>query len=1338
MKRLIVCLLCVCLLLPMVFAVTAAAAGNGATEALFVATDKAVYLPGEPIKITATPADDQLDWVGIVPADAQGNPLTKYGSIYWEPIYAVGDKSVQEYSHPIGTAKGNELATELGITRAQLLDLPAGRYFAVRVPDDLGVHTAAQQGLALFTPFTIANKISVEKTSFLYGEDIPVTALTGGGTDWIGISPVADDGTVARSTRYIYIAPGKGGAGTNVAVNIREGVVNGTDAEPIKDLPVGRYVLYFVANNGGFANRDKSTEIYINVVGATVEKTEFKYGEPIMVTGYGRGTDWIGISKLDESTETGYWKNTSIRWRYIVHEHSDPKKTGYGYGVAFDIREATNPEAGVPLGDLPIGEYVIYVGLDDCYVKDVSPYTQIKITVVGFAPDAPTSAQYALDDSSTGLAGGKLTVSFADEAMELGKQPSKLTLYWGDAEGNMLSGSREIGSYNVAGTVTEITLPSSLTIPVEAKKLMVRADNACGSSDAIAASLPADRGYRSTGAKIASFQVVSDIHIGNGNYSNEHASALFADILAIDPDSLGIFVAGDTANSGKASEFEAFYALWEASGLSAKPYLAVGNHEMYVNGNQYVQAQYNAQIGQFISFKNTMLESAEQTDKAYYYIERGGQHFIFLATEYCGTHAYLSDAQLAWLEATLADVAADGAPVFIMIHQGLYDTIAGTLEGQGWSGIIAGDANFAAWQELTAANNVSTSNHSLMKGQYEQPLRDILAEYPSAMMFSGHSHWVMASQSNICEATEAQPNYFFNTASISYLWTDDGEMNGGHGTAEGSEGYYVTVYENCIEVRGRDFFNGEWITGASYQVWLACAHEYEHECSTVCRLCGESRSDVTHNTAMPCTDTVCTVCGEALTPVSHTGEHACSTTCQYGCGTAVTASAQHTVVTPCTDTACTVCGAAVTPVPHTGEHACSTVCKYGCGTAVTASVQHTVAKPCTDTACAVCGETVTTVAHAGEHACSNICQWCNGAAVPTADHTVSTPCTDTACAVCGAAVTPALHEGSAACATVCKYGCGTAVTPTAEHTAKCTDPVCSECGEAVANVGGHDGAACATVCKYGCGTALTPTAAHTVVDPCTDTVCAVCGEAVTPVSHEGEYACSATCKYGCGTVITPAAQHTTDYACDACCKVCGEEVAHSAHEGVKACATVCKHGCGTLLTPEAAHKSLHDCAEVCMVCGESKTPESAHVIHVACRDTVCEECGAAVTPVPHAGKYACSTVCQYGCGGAIEPISEHDYGEWEIKTPATATANGVRQHTCGACGKVEKQSIEATGTTTDPDADHKGDDAPAEKQENDPLVLIIIVVCATALVVGGSVVFVVKSKKKVKKKDGEN
>ena len=374
MKRIVVLMLCLCMVLPMVFVMALGAGATGAAEggASVISTDKSVYAPGEAIKITAS-AGGEKDWVGIVPADAEGKPITNGGGLYWKYVNDLDDSSITT-GKPMKEANAITLAERLGLaSKDELFSVPTGKYFAFRVPNDMGLPAAVAADVVTYVPFTVS-QFELEKTSFLYGEAINAKALYKNSTNgYIGLSHVKDDGTIGQNLYYTYITD----ANLNTTIDVGKGVLYGADKDKYGRLPAGRYLVYFVEDgNMGASSRDTRSEIYIDILGATVEKTEFKYGEPIMVKGYGAEKDWIGISQYDESTESGYWSNGSIRWRYIAHTNGNAATDGFGSGVAFDIREAKLTAAAAARGDLPVGEYVIFVGLDDCYAVDVSPYTE--------------------------------------------------------------------------------------------------------------------------------------------------------------------------------------------------------------------------------------------------------------------------------------------------------------------------------------------------------------------------------------------------------------------------------------------------------------------------------------------------------------------------------------------------------------------------------------------------------------------------------------------------------------------------------------------------------------------------------------------------------------------------------------------------------------------------------------------------------------------------------------------------------------------------------------------------------------------------------------------------
>jgi hypothetical protein len=130
----------------------------------------------------------------------------------------------------------------------------------------------------------------------------------------------------------------------------------------------------------------------------------------------------------------------------------------------------------------------------------------------------------------------------------------------------------------------------------------------------------------------------------------------------------------------------------------------------------------------------------------------------------------------------------------MFLHQSIYNTVAGSLPGEGWNGV----------------NN-------------EEAFKAVISKYPEIMLFNGHSHWEMDSKSNIFEGTSELPIHAFNCASVSYLWTGFNTITGQN--LDGSQGYYVEVYGGTTIVRGRDFITSEWISAAQYLV------ESDYECN---------------------------------------------------------------------------------------------------------------------------------------------------------------------------------------------------------------------------------------------------------------------------------------------------------------------------------------------------------------------------------------------------------------------------------------------------------------------------------------------------------------------------
>ena len=1426
MKRLIVLLLCLCMMLPLLAMLPFDAL---AAEAKFT-LEKTIFVQGEPIMVT--PEGSGKDWIGIAPKGKVNS-----GGVYWCYI-AEGVGSGLQAGHGSGTPV--DIRSVYAATgHEDYHGLPVGEYTVFWVPNN------GSAGSATYTQ-DITVVMGTSKTTYAYGEPIMVTAWdTGTGADWIGIGRKEDVAANKGSVRWKYIAkdkmdsgrPASKGAGSGVAVDIRTGEIAGgnyalgdigvgtwtvfwarkgtpntqyttysiditvTDGpmtldkieyyvgEPImlsakmagadtntwcgilpdvdgkpygsygtiiwyelandpqnkntategvtpvpvdlrahtgagfgtmgnatkqKDcaammgctvksmfnLPAGTYWVVYCADSTTLYNGSGVThmiQITIKPV-LTVNKTEFAYGEPIMVTPIGEGKDWVFIAPKHEDPSQNY---ASIRWAYIDPAMGSGSDKGKGSGVAFDIRQATLTTANFPeLGLIPPGEYSLFIVFDPGSKANAADHgTRIDIVVSGEAPDAPDDVTYDLTDKTTGLADGTVTVViYPEKFANTDSMPTHAILYWGDANGP-LADYTEIGYRALTAATTTISMLPGSVIPSEATHLWVAAYNGAGVSETMfAVALPADRTYPALGEEQLSFQIVSDVH-SKANVANlNRIENFFNDVKLIDPDSAGIFVSGDITDHGSVIEYENLFALWDKvlgsqSDVMIPFFPAVGNHEFKPDDTMSGYGDYATKQARFIEYLNRYLEAAGKDQitngKHYYDLWIGEYHFIFLGSEVSGTNAYISDAQLKWLDETLAEDRKNGHPSFVMLHQCLYNTVSGGMPAHGWNGVVAGDDNWKAWEAAIGAGNAPTNR--TMKDTYEAPLREILRKYPEAMMFSGHSHWAMSDINNMynpgfpTDVENALPNYLFNTGAVDYLAS---ALTGKD--IAGSQGYYVYIYEDYIEFRGRDFANKKWMPNATYRIALdelcvhehaaACAvrcpdcsaaltatalhtysnacdadcnlcgatrtpdeHRYDNDCDTDCNVCGATRTVGDHQYDNDC-DTDCNACGATRTVGDHRYENDCDATCDI-CG-ALRTVGDHQYDNDC-DADCNVCGATRTVGDHQYDNACDTACNT-CGHV--REVGDHVREHLCDTVCTECGKTLTDVTpHEGLHSCSEICRHCGEKVVERADgvtHAPAFPCSDT-CSTCGESVVPQeAHDNLYDCSDICRHCREDLGLSTTDHTRKAScSTTCSLCDETIASLGAHTRKApCSTACLYCEEIAFTSTlSAHTWQYPCSET-CAVCLERIAPKGdHELLSACSPLCKNCAQSVYLPTAGHTAAFPCSDRCKDCNALIPPAlSHSAAHSCSDLCVH-CNTEIPGLATgeHLRAFDCSTACQRCSAPLTQLVAHESEHPCSN-ICKYCeqGVVAVTAAHQGQYDCSALCTV-CGEAMTPLAPH-------------------------------------------------------------------------------------------------
>ncbi len=598
--------------------------------------------------------------------------------------------------------------------------------------------------------------LKTDKTEYLYGDEVKVTA-TGSGSQWVGLykeGEVPGDGNAS----YFWYFVNKDGYTSGRTYVIQETSNNGRG-----DLIPGTYDIHLFKDEGYTILETVKIIIKDNPSvdlkndSLSINKKEFSVGESIMVTATGKSAfAWVGVFKSNSKLETG----TNLGWYYVSNS----------YGIAKDVLGVTNT--------LPEGKYKIILFGDDSYNKIV--LTEY-ITVVPLDLKEFSSIVYELDNETDGFANGTVTVT-AEQEMS-----ANCVLFWGDENGNILQNYTQITRFKFTGKTTKITMPTHLIIPPEAKKLLAFVSNGIEmSTTAVSCDLPQNSQYNlSTEGVLAEFQVVSDTHItsGSSSTSNTHFKMLLEDVNSNSKNSLGIFINGDVTDSGIKEEYEQLKSIYNSVKRQVKDlpelHFAIGNHD-WNSGNP------NSQFQAYAKAFNSNL--AKQPEKVYYDEVIGGYHFIYLGSESQGTSASISKEQLEWFDNVMAGCTAEDPdkPVFVLLHQSFYNTVAGSLPGQGWHGIID-----------------------------EVSLKQVLEKYKQIIFFNGHSHWEFDSKSNMFAGNTELP-VALNTASVSYLWTSYNVNAGQH--LDGSQGYYLRVYDDKVVVLGRDFENKKYIASAVYVI----------------------------------------------------------------------------------------------------------------------------------------------------------------------------------------------------------------------------------------------------------------------------------------------------------------------------------------------------------------------------------------------------------------------------------------------------------------------------------------------------------------------------------------
>lgn len=496
----------------------------------------------------------------------------------------------------------------------------------------------------------------------------------------------------------------------------------------------------------------------------SVEKNEFYEGDKIRVNYTGaEDKDWLGIypkgglpgAKDDSGNIIG-----SLRWGYL-----------YDIDGVFVFMDDIDPTSKTE--PLPPGEYDLYYLKNDAYeIAD-----KIEITILEGSnptkPKPPLELTYDITAKTKGYAEGKVTLKKPSE----GPEPHEYILYWANTTGKLKEHS-PIATVKASGDVTEYTMIDSLFIPQGTTKIIAYSKSGNTISDEWAEAKIDKEAVLGTDGKLYSFNVITDIHIG-ASYDT-HLERALKSIFRKDPNSVGIFTVGDNTENGYESQYKKLMDIVNLNleNKDIKMYFTLGNHDMIGDFDEQVEL-FKKYTGMKGVYHHTVINDT-------YFIHLGNED-----KDSWTNPVLISENQMKWLENLLNEASSKKGPVFVFLHQPLYDTVAGSLPGQNWDGV---------------------KDH--------KALRALLDKYPNVLLFTGHTHWKFDSRTTMLNGKGKTANYF-NTSAIAYLWTDEDKHY------DGSQGYFVEVYKDYVLVRGYDFELEEWSSCAQFMLRIESASETE-------------------------------------------------------------------------------------------------------------------------------------------------------------------------------------------------------------------------------------------------------------------------------------------------------------------------------------------------------------------------------------------------------------------------------------------------------------------------------------------------------------------------------
>lgn len=271
---------------------------------------------------------------------------------------------------------------------------------------------------------------------------------------------------------------------------------------------------------------------------------------------------------------------------------------------------------------------------------------------------------------------------------------------------------------------------------------------------------------------IVEFEVLSDVHIRQDNDTETNSANFIDALLDINdkfPDTLGVMNSGDFSDSGNENQYSGYFSVIERFGGEIPAFMtALGNHDVrWKSGWDEVYERY---------MRHNQEHMGDTDGKVYFDKWLGGYHFLVLNTEWdLKDRAYISEEQIKWLDAKIAENGSEDKPVFLFLHQAMRDTY---FNSNDW--------------------DVGVQDHEM---------KEVLRKYPNVILFTGHIHNGLGA----CDVIETD---YGAMVDVPAFYSND------YGDSRGQLGYHVTVYEDKVLLSMYDYKNDVFMPEYSHTILL--------------------------------------------------------------------------------------------------------------------------------------------------------------------------------------------------------------------------------------------------------------------------------------------------------------------------------------------------------------------------------------------------------------------------------------------------------------------------------------------------------------------------------------